>query len=100
MDSSAPMVRVTAEKVSGVAGGSDFSVTGKVTVVSYQGVVLNTDTVQWKQSQGKILAPGQVTARSREALFSTAGLSYDLNQSTISAPGEDPKPVLPWKKRR
>jgi lipopolysaccharide assembly outer membrane protein LptD (OstA) len=85
--SGAPMVRVTAEKVTGVAGGSDFSVTGKVNVVSYQGVVLNTDTVQWKQSQGKILAPGQVTARSREAMFSTTDLTYDLNQSTIAAPG-------------
>lgn len=86
-ESGAPMVRVTAEKVTGTAGGSDFSVTGKVTVVSYQGVVLNTDTVQWRQSQGKILAPGQVTARSREAMFSARGLSYDLNSSSISAPG-------------
>ena len=85
--SGAPMVRVTAEKVTGVAGGSDFSVTGKVTVVSYQGVVLSTDTVQWKQALGKILAPGQVTARTRDAMFNTTGLTYDLNQRSIAAPG-------------
>jgi hypothetical protein len=83
----APLVRVTAEKVTGTAGGSDFQVTGKVTVVSYQGLVLNTDTVKWSQSAGKIVCPAQITARTREALFSTTGLTYDLNTSAVSAPG-------------
>jgi lipopolysaccharide assembly outer membrane protein LptD (OstA) len=83
-----PMVRVTAQQVTGTAGGSDFSVTGHVTVVSYQGVVLNTDTVNWQQSAGKVLCPGQVTARSRDALFSTTGLTYDLKGSAITAPGQ------------
>lgn len=83
----APLVRVTAEQVTGTAGGSDFSVTGKVTVVSYQGLVLNTDTVKWSQATGKIVAPSQVTARTREALFSTTGLTYDLKSAAVTAPG-------------
>jgi lipopolysaccharide assembly outer membrane protein LptD (OstA) len=83
-----PMVRVTAQQVTGTAGGSDFTVNGHVTVVSYQGVVLSTDNVQWRQSQGKVLCPGQVTARSREAMFSTTGLTYDLNASSLQAPNQ------------
>jgi lipopolysaccharide export system protein LptA len=83
-----PLVRVTAQKVTGRAGGSDFSVTGKVTVVSYQGVVISTDTVQWNQSQGQIVCPSTITARSREAMFSTTGMTYDLKGSTLLAPNQ------------
>lgn len=83
-----PLVRVTAQKVTGRAGGRDFEVTGKVTVVSYQGVVVSTDTVQWNQATGKIVCPGTVSARSREALFSTRGLTYDINQNLIQAPNQ------------
>jgi len=83
-----PLVRVTAQKVTGRAGGRDFEVTGKVTVVSYQGVVVSTDTVQWNQATGKVVCPGTVSARSREALFSTRGLTYDINRSLIQAPNQ------------
>jgi hypothetical protein len=86
--SGAPLVRVTAQKVVGTTGGSDFQVTGKVTVVSYQGVVFSTDTVQWNQAGGKLVCPGSVHARSKDALFSTTGLTYDLNASRISAPNQ------------
>ena len=83
-----PLVRVTAQKVAGNVSGRDFQVTGSVNVVSYQGVVISADTVQWDQAQGKIVCPGQVTARSREAIFSTSGVTYDLNRAQVQAPGQ------------
>ena len=83
--SGAPLVRVTAQKVVGTTGGSNFQVTGKVTVVSYQGVVFSTDTVQWNQASGKIVCPSAVNARSKDALFSTTGMTYDINASLITA---------------
>lgn len=86
--SGAPLVRVTAQKVTGTTGGRDFTVTGHVTVVSYQGVVVSTDTVNWNQASGKIVCPGTVSARSKDALFSTTGLTYDLNAALITAPGQ------------
>jgi hypothetical protein len=86
--SGAPLVRVTAQKVVGSTGGRDFSVTGTVTVVSYQGLVISTDTVAWNQPTGKIVCPSTVTARSKDALFSTTGLTYDLNAAQIMAPNQ------------
>jgi lipopolysaccharide assembly outer membrane protein LptD (OstA) len=86
--SGAPLVRVTAQKVTGTTGGRDFAVTGHVTVVSYQGVVVSTDTVSWNQASGKIVCPGEVSARSKDALFSTTGLTYDINAAQITAPNQ------------
>ncbi len=83
--SGAPLVRVTAQKVVGTTSGSNFQVTGKVTVVSYQGVIFSTDTAQWNQADGKIVCPNAVAARSKSALFSTTGLTYDINASLITA---------------
>ena len=86
--SGAPLVRVTAQKVVGTTGGSNFSVTGAVTVVSYQGIVFSTDTMQWNQATAKIVCPNAVTARSKTALFSTTGLTYDINAAMINAPNQ------------
>jgi hypothetical protein len=86
--SGAPLVRVTAQKVIGETGGQNFSVTGTVTVVSYQGLVISTDTVSWNQPTGKIVCPDTVTARSKDAMFSTTGLTYDLNAAQILAPNQ------------
>jgi len=83
-----PLVRVTAQRVTGSTTGRDFEVTGHVTVVSYQGVVITTNKVHWKQAQGTIFCPGQVTARAREAMFSTRGATYDINQNLIQAPNQ------------
>ena len=83
--SGAPLVRVTAQKVVGTTGGSNFEVTGKVTVVSYQGLVVSTDAASWNQASGKIVCPNTVTARAKDALFSTTGMTYDLNAGLITA---------------
>ena len=46
----------------------------------------------WKnwvdEAQGKIFCPGQVTARARQAMFSTRGATYDINQNLIQAPAQ------------
>jgi hypothetical protein len=86
--SGAPLVRVTAQRVVGQPAGRDFAVSGAVTVVSYQGVVVSTDALQWNQGAGKIVCPGTVTARSKDLMFSTTGLTYDLNAAQIQAPGQ------------
>lgn len=83
-----PLVRVTAQRVTGSTAGRDFEVTGQVTVVSYQGVVINTNKVHWSQAQGKIFCPGEVTARTREAMFSTREATYNINQNLIQAPNQ------------
>jgi hypothetical protein len=85
-ESGEPRVRVTAERVEGTASGDNFTVTGEVTMVSYQGVVLRTNRLHWDQAREQVICPEEVTARSAEMLFSTRELTYDLSSGSLQAP--------------
>ena len=81
-----PVLRITAQQVTGHTGQRDFEVSGDVRVTSYRGVVITTDKVQWNQAQQTIDCPGEVTLRSADAIIVTTGLSYLVNQDLVDCP--------------
>ena len=83
-----PIVRLSAERVTGSTAQRDFEVAGNVRVVSYRGALITTDKVQWSQAQQQITCPGEVTLSSREAVIVTTGLNYYVNQDLVDCPNQ------------
>lgn len=83
-----PILRVTAEQVTGNTTQQNFEVSGHVQVVSYRGAVITTDRMQWNQTQQQIICPDEVILRSRDAVVVTTGLSYDVNQDLVDCPNQ------------
>ncbi len=81
-----PIVRVTADRISGDTTTRNFSVTGNVTVTTPKGVVFSTDTVKWIQDEGKLECPGLVTMRSKQMTVTTTGLEFYVNQDLVKCP--------------
>ncbi len=83
-----PVMRITAQQVTGDTAQRDFEVSGDVRVVSYRGSVISTDKVQWKQAEQTINCPDEVTFRSRDAVIVTTGLTYYVNQDIVDCPNQ------------
>ena len=83
-----PVLRLTAQQVTGNTAQRDFAVAGNVQVVSYRGAVINTEKMQWRQAQQQIVCPGEVTLRSREAIIVTNDLTYNVNEDLVDCPNQ------------
>ena len=83
----APLLRVTADKISGHTGRRDFEVTDNVRVVSYRAAIITTSKVSWHQKEQLIKCPEEVTLKSRTAIFTTTALDYFVAKDLIKSPG-------------
>ena len=83
-----PVLRMTAQQVTGDTARRDFQVSGDVRVVSYRGTVITTDTVEWHQADQTMSCPGEVTLYTREAVVITSGLTYYVNQDVVECPNQ------------
>ncbi len=83
----APLLRVTADKISGHTGRRDFEVTDNVRVVSYRAAIITTSKLSWNQEQQLIKCPEKVTLKSKQAIFTTTELDYFVAEDLIKSPG-------------
>ncbi len=82
----APLVRITADKISGNTGQRDFDVSGNVRVVSYRGAIITTAEASWNQKEEVIRCPGKVTLKSKQAIITATKLDYFAAEDLIKCP--------------
>lgn len=82
----APLVRMTADKISGHTGHRDFTISGNVRVVSYRAAIITTDNAIWNQEQQRIACPGKVTLKTQHAVITTTNLEYFVAQDLVKCP--------------
>ena len=83
-----PIVRVTADQISGHMGRRDFQLTGNVQVASYRAVFIITDKIGWIQDEQRIACPDQVTLHSKQVIITTTNLDYYVAQDLVKCPNE------------
>ncbi len=82
----APLVRVTADEISGQTTSRDFEVVGNVRVVSYRSAIITTEKVSWHQEEQLVKCPGQVTLKSKQAIVTAGNLDYFVDQDLVKCP--------------
>lgn len=83
-----PMIRMTADKVSGNTRSRDLEVTGNVRAVSPDGAVFDTNTMKWVQNDQKLVCPGLVTMRNQETVVRANACEFYLTQDLVKAAGK------------
>ncbi len=83
-----PLVRVTADQITGQTGRRDFEVSGNVRVVSYQAAIITTDKLRWNQEQQLLSCPDTVEVKTKQAIIITSGLDYFVAQDLVRCPGQ------------
>ncbi len=83
-----PLVRLTADKITGHTGRRDFEVSGNVRVVSYRAAIITTDKLSWNQEGQLLTCPADVEVRNKQALIVTSGLDYFVAQDLVKCPGQ------------
>jgi len=82
-----PLVRLTADKITGHTGHRDFEVSGNVRVVSYRAAIITTDKLSWNQEQQLLSCPDDVDVKNEQAIIMTSGLDYFVAQDLVKCPG-------------
>ncbi len=82
-----PLVRLTADKITGQTGRRDFEVSGNVRVVSYRAAIITTDKLSWNQEQQLLSCPDAVEVKNEQAIIMTSGLDYFVAQDLVKCPG-------------
>jgi len=83
-----PLVRLTADKITGHTGRRDFEVSGNVRMVSYRATIITTDKLSWNQEQQLISCPANVEVKNRQAFIATSSLDYFVAQDLVKCPGQ------------
>ena len=83
-----PVVRVTAKTVKGDTLSKNFQLDGDVHVVSDQGAVITTEQVTWNQGEQKLNCPGPVTVKTKDAVITSSGVDYAVNENVITTPNQ------------
>jgi lipopolysaccharide export system protein LptA len=83
-----PAVRITARSAKGDTLTKNFQLDGDVRITSDQGALITADQVSWNQAEQKLNCPGPVTARARDAVITSTGVDYLVNQAMIVAPNQ------------
>jgi len=83
-----PLVRLTADKITGHTGHRDFEVSGNVRVVSYRAAIISTDKLSWNQEQQLLSCPDTVEVKNEQAIIMTSGLDYFVAQDLAKCPGQ------------
>ena len=86
-ESGKPMVRLTAQRIDGNTNTRDLQVSGTVRAVTPEGAVLDTETVKWVAAEEKLQAPGQMTMRSRDTVFTATSCDFFVAQNVVKCPG-------------
>ena len=82
-----PLVRLTADKITGHTGHRDFEVSGNVRVVSYRAAIITTDKLRWNQEQQLLSCPDTVEVKTEQAIIMASGLDYFVAQDLVKCPG-------------
>lgn len=83
-----PMIRMTADKVSGNTRSRDLEVTGNVRAVSPDGAVFDTNTIKWVQTDQKLACPGLVTMRNQDTVVRANACDFYVSQDLVKAAGK------------
>jgi LPS export ABC transporter protein LptC len=83
-----PVVRITAQQVTADTNRKDFSVTGKVTVVSPKGMILTTERADWINDLQTVRAPGPVVMRTKSIVITATGLDYNIKTDQVTSPNQ------------
>ncbi len=83
-----PLVRLTADKITGQTGRRNFEVLGNVRVVSYRAAIITTDKLSWNQEQQLLSCPDDVEVKNEQAIIITSGLDYFVAQDLVKCPGQ------------
>jgi LPS export ABC transporter protein LptC len=80
-----PMVRVTAQSISGNTKKRDLQVEGNVRAVSPEGAVFDTSIVKWVQDEQKLVCPSTVTMRDRDTVVRANSIDFYVNQDLVTS---------------
>ncbi len=80
-----PMVRVTAQSISGNTKKRDLQVEGKVRAVSPEGAVFDTSIVKWVEDEQKLVCPSTVTMRDRDTVVRANSIDFHVNQDLVTS---------------
>ncbi len=78
-----PLVRMTANTMSGNTRTRDLEVKGNVRVVSPEGAVFDTQVVRWVQAQKKIVCPETVTMRNKDTAVTALSAEFHVAQDLV-----------------
>ena len=80
-----PMVRLTADRVTGNTRSRDLEVTGNVRAVSPEGAVFDTSTIKWVQDEQKLVCPRQVTMRNKDTVIRANSCEFYVAQNLVKS---------------
>jgi len=80
-----PMVRLTADRVTGNTRSRDLEVTGKVRAVSPEGAVFDTGIIKWVQDEQKLVCPGPVTMRNKDTVIRANSCDFYVAQNLVKS---------------
>lgn len=80
-----PMVRVTANTMSGNTRTRDLEVNGNVRIVSPEGTVFDTQIIRWIQDQEKIVCPETVIMRTKDAAVTARSAEFYVAQDLVKS---------------
>ncbi len=80
-----PMVRLTADRVTGNTSSRDLEVSGNVRAVSPEGAVFDTGTVKWVQKDQKLVCPTQVTMRNQDTVVRANSCDFYVAQDLVKS---------------
>lgn len=84
--SGAPMIRLVARQARGNTSDRNLEVSGDVRAVSQKGALITTEQVRWLEKERKLVCPGKVVLRSRNAAVTTTGLTYFVDSDIVKCP--------------
>jgi len=85
-ESGKPMVRLTAQRVSGNTRSRNLEVAGSVRAVSPEGAVFDSELVRWVQDQQKLVCPGRVTMRNKDTVIGANSCDFFVTQDLVKCP--------------
>lgn len=84
-ESGRPVIRMTARRVAGNTRSRNLQLTGDVRAVSPEGAVFDTQAVDWRQDQMKLVAPGPVTMKSHNTVVHAGSCEFFVEQNIVKS---------------
>ncbi|MFP3904322.1 MAG: LPS export ABC transporter periplasmic protein LptC [Armatimonadota bacterium] len=84
-ESGKPVMRLTAKQVSGNTRSRNLELSGDVRAVSAEGAVFDSQLVNWRQGDMKLVSPGPVTMTSKNTIVHAQSCEFFVDDNIVKS---------------